>query len=541
MPTEKQSPSLTLLRCLKAEMKYEAEIRLGLEILAEWGEEFPSDSPAKEQLRIQTESAKFCLKSLSLDDVLSLPPMTCGKMEFCMTIMFGLVDSGLKLQKPLWVCFLLGKLVEMTTRYGYCKLTPLIVVFFATDMVHHFSTFDDASKYLQIALQLQEENPSDQQSGVLMNSSYLLSTIEPVSRSMYMALEAYKVAMEAGQIDNAFEAYGIYCWSFFYSGLPFEPLIRDMKDYINQMIDYKQPSVVFHTPLLQTLLNLSGRGATSDPTTLETGETIEKSLLLKSNKSWRENTISNYSMQLAFYFGDIDKATQHYEKLKTMTTIGFAKARIYYQIRIYFFCLICIENFRLTQKRTFKTEAKRYLDELRQLVGKGAINLPHKVKLLEAEYSSLTTNDDSVLSKYRMSIVNSSKAGFVQDSALSNYLCAKFCMETDQWKSRATNHLQDAILRFEEWGATRVAESIRDRHSAFLRCNNGGEDVVKSPRSATSHKSRSHFQSALVASHNSLSTARGLGSLVIESSPNSSKVRNELQDKKRNSLTVPKL
>jgi hypothetical protein len=272
------------------------------------------------------------------------------------------------------------------------------------------------------------------------------------------------------------------------------------------MIDYKQQIAVYYLPLWQMLLNLSGRS--KDPTNLEAGDAMEQKKLFKHSSKdhqWRE-TLDSYGMQLSIYFDEIEKATECYEMLKDVE-MGLMKASVVHHVRLFCFALICIENFRTTKFRRFKSEAKKHMDALRDLVENGAINVAHKLQLVEAEFLSLSTKDD-VLPKYELAIKSASRAGFLHDGALYNYLCAKFCLRNDSLEDSAYNYLVQSCELYESWGAMAVASSIRSRHPDVFA------EISISPRKVTSgHRSRSHFRGSFTAVHHSLSTARALSSL----------------------------
>jgi hypothetical protein len=533
-PLDKQAANLTLMRCHRADLNFEQEIKLGLALLGEFGVDFPEATPTVDQLVQAFESTRSCVsKDMSREDLLSLPPMTDSTIEFCMTVMVNLVSAGYELYRHPWCCFLIGRLLKMTIQYGYCKLTPLLAIFFAIDTLMNFPYYDEAHKLTQVALQMIEDNPSRHNCGVLMYASYILSTMEPISKSMYLALEGYKVGMKSGELDDAFKSYGIYCWSFFCSGLPFEPLIQDMENYVNQMIEYKQQSMIYQIPLWQTLLNLSGRSSGNNPTSLEKGEAIDKKYdleLTSESVGWATTTL--YQMQLAFFFREMDEATECYEKLKDVH-MGFAHGSLLYHVRIFFSCLICIDNYRRTEKRAFKVEAQKHLEQLRTVLDRGAINLPHKVQLLDAEFAllnrttcSIASSDDgggggdeAVMAKYRKAIIAASKSGFLQDAAMANYLCGQFCLQNKsglEW--HAVDYISQAIKRFEDWGATAVADSLRKRHADLFEVVIGDEQqaVPRNSRASSGHRSRSHFRGSISEVHFSLDRARGLSTFAAE-------------------------
>jgi hypothetical protein len=261
------------------------------------------------------------------------------------------------------------------------------------------------------------------------------------------------------------------------------------------------------TPLYQLLLNL--RGKSHNPSDIETGHAIELAGPVPNesehDRCWE--FIRAYGMELAFFLGDLDKATKYYEALKDLG-IGFNKASLMYHTRVYFFALICIENYRINKKVYFKNEAKKYTDYIRVLAEQGAANLQHKFQILQAALLSLAPKDNSeVIRKYDKAIALASRTGFLQDSALANYLCAQFCLSQPEYVSSADRFLHLAYEQYMAWGASEVAMTIQKRHMDLFP-EEKSQEVQSRLTGGGGLRSRTHFRPMLAHMHKSLSTAR---------------------------------
>jgi hypothetical protein len=176
-------------------------------------------------------------------------------------------------------------------------------------------------------------------------------------------------------------------------------------------------------------------------------------------------------------------------------------------VSLFFFALVCIQAFRKSQKGRFKSEAKKYMGMIRELVDGGAINLPHKLFLLEAEWASLTMKDDQqeILRMYEKASFSASRAGFLQDGALSNILCAQHCLRQGNGSSAGTYLVQSYSL-YSSWGAYAVAARIKQEHGDHFPA---GDD--KPHFEGSTYRSRTQFQQSFSKMHKSLSRARSLG------------------------------
>jgi hypothetical protein len=260
------------------------------------------------------------------------------------------------------------------------------------------------------------------------------------------------------------------------------------------------------TPMYQLLLNLQGQS--NDPTNIEVGKAIELAGTVPTENEhdvcWE--FIRAYGMELAFYLGDLEKATNYYNEIKNLH-IGYLKATLLFHSRVFFYALISIENYRKTKKVHTKNDAKKYTGFLKNLVEQGAVNVNHKFQLLQSGLMSLAPKDPSkVVRKYERAIALASRTGFLQDSALGNYMCAQFCLSQPELVDSADRFIQEAYKQYQCWGATEVAESVKRRHPEYFPKEEPGTKTRQ--RKSGGLRSRRHFRGSIAHMHTSLATAR---------------------------------
>lgn len=523
---DKRSANMAIFRCLSAENNLEEQIDFGLQLLDALGTKVPKH-PNRVQLTMEYERAMSDLKKHNESELLGLPPMSDKNIEFCIDILCTLLQSGKSLGRIFFVCYTLAKLVQLTLRHGICKFTPLILVFVGQDLIASGNDLKGGHRFLQMGLTFQNriESADTERGSLLTQSCMAIGCVEPLSKSMYLGLDAYKVSVADGDMGNAFHGASVYLWSFFYSGLPFKPLLEDVEKFAMQMLEYKQTRYFFYTtPIFQLLLCLSGQEENNHD--ISKGKAIEMNDLVESKSQYAAaaETLMAYGMQLAVYMGDDEKALEYYERLKDIN-MGIGKATAAYHVRLFFFGIICVQNFRQSRKNRFKSEAKKYTDTLRELVDGGAINLPHKLVLLEAELASLTSKDfKEIIRKYEKSIFAASRAGFLQDAGLANYLCAQFCLREGNEHSAETYLIQAASL-YSSWGAVAVVNTIKERYSSIF------PEVDTQPRhNGSGFRSRTNFRASFALMHKSLSKARGLAIVAADTSSTCRPQRKVLPD-----------
>jgi len=510
LPKDKQAASITLFRCFTAESKMKEQLDFAINLLTGAGLKVPKD-PNVVQVKLEWEKAKSGIKNA--EEVLALPHATDKGIDFCYDIMTDLVLTS-DATGRLFSCFATARMVQMTLKYGLSKFTPLVFILVGLDFIAYGNDLEEGNRFIQLGFQIQDSVEVALRGRVLTQACMALGCVQPISRCMYLALDGYKASMELGEIQNAFHGARVYLWSFYYSGLPFEPLIDDIEKFAIQMLDYKQ-FYLFHmvTPMYQLLLNL--QGDSNDPTNIEAGKAIELGGSIPTEQEhdicWE--FLRAYGMELAFYMGDMEKATKYYDQLKDLH-IGYRKATLMFHSRVFFYALVSIENFRQNKKVQTKNDAKKYAGFLKNLVEQGAVNVNHKFQILQAGLMSLAPKDSSkVVRKYEKAIALASRTGFLQDSALANYLCAQFCLSQPDHVDSADRFLHEAYKQYLSWGATEVADSVKKRHGKYFPAEKGGSQRA---RRSTGLRSRRHFRGSIAHMHTSLATARRIKRTSIE-------------------------
>jgi hypothetical protein len=307
--------------------------------------------------------------------------------------------------------------------------------------------------------------------------------------------------MGMGDVNTAFQANVAYGVNYFYSGLPLEPCLQDIEKYCTQFLEYNNELFfLLGSPLWQCLLVLTGNSRD-----METGDIIDRRNGFKNPNHIGQQSLWSYSMQIAFYLGELDKATSMAEKL-SQASVGIMRSSFFHSCRTFFFALIAIANYRFSRKRKHKLQAERYLKFFRQRVQHGAINLVHKLQLLEAEMMNLSCHNnsecDAMFRKYDDAVVSATRAGFLQDAALANYLCFQFCQRKNVRCDLSEMYLKKSYELWISWGATAVADSLMNRHSDLPKAASAGQ--LPKDASSSSHRGRTRFDPSLSLQHKHL-------------------------------------
>jgi hypothetical protein len=206
------------------------------------------------------------------------------------------------------------------------------------------------------------------------------------------------------------------------------------------------------------------------------------------------------------------------EELKSVNP-GIMKGSFWYTSRRFIMALVAIANFRETHcnisKASFKATADKHLKYFRKVVKAGAINLVHKLQLLEAEMLNTETffrskDTDAIFAKYDQAVVSASRSGFLQDAALANYLCSQFCKDIPDRSHMAELYLKRSFELWMSWGAVAVASSLVERHQDTFSADSVRDSLSGMTDGSSSNGSmrgRSRFDANLSLQHKELNVS----------------------------------
>ena len=183
----------------------------------------------------------------------------------------------------------------------------------------------------------------------------------------------------------------------------------------------------------QLLLNLLGQ--TSNVVDLQTGLAMDRARKLGLTTENGANGTVNLDIQMFLYLHcqEMSLATLVYEKLEH-NEVGMMRFHIGWHMRVHNFCLVAIHNAKKRglnplKSRKWRKKARLYLSMVQTWVEDGkAINLGHKLKLLQAEMLTLARpypSDELLMEAFDEAIVRSARSGFRQDAALAAAFASK--------------------------------------------------------------------------------------------------------------------
>jgi predicted ATPase len=461
--------NLTRLEILKAECKLKEFVDASLAFLKELGVDFPSHfTKAHDYL----ERRRVTEKLNGMDDatIINLPRVgelhTIVVLKVLNQMTVPVETLGLVRLSSLIV----HKAVRFSITHGVSELSPQAFVLLGTFLISERGMLAEGYRMGQLALKMSHRlNPSILDGRVVAWAYSMTIPWQgtPLAECVPPLLQGHASAMKQGDPFTAFMLINIYFSVSYFSSNYLPLLLQDVVKYSNQMLEYGQKTIFLQIlPIWQCMLNLSDLSA--DPCDMDSGEAMDKQKLVGNENDVGEQARWSFLMQIAYYMGNFELASRMSVKLQSLN-IGFMKAHVLYQVRVFFFGLIAIENARSSGKRKFIKEAAQHISEMRSWVEKRAVNLEHKLLILEAEYDSLSVkNGVRLQSRYDAAITASTRDEFVQDAALAAQLAGRALLQFEDKTTSAKSYFISAYETWVSWGAFAVAkgleEKLRDRY-----------------------------------------------------------------------------
>jgi len=249
------------------------------------------------------------------------------------------------------------------------------------------------------------------------------------------------------------------CWNN--SGRLSLPLLEKEINSLAERLEFfgQETALLFLKPLWQMTQNFMGLSK-GNPKVL-TGKVMNQEVLMAEAAESCPGLIvwiRCYCMELAYYFGDFDRAeefsTTSHEIYDHSYGAMDAATILYYEM------LTLLAQAR-RGKRGRISAVRRRLKRLRHWAKHSPLNFLGKQYLVEAELAVATGDHLSVLSKYTSSILLSREEGFLMQEALANERAGKYYLEQGD-EAMALPFLRAAYLLYERWGGQEKVRHLRE-------------------------------------------------------------------------------
>ena len=513
------------IQCLIANAQFEEVLAATFSILEDLGEKI-TRNPSRVQTSTVMSGFRRRLKRLpgGLNGLFDIKTCEDWKKSVVTEFLYHGITSALQTGKHNLVAVLVSRMGILTLDFGQSAYSTLGLAIAAQLFVYEFMDIQFSIQLAKVALRLPMLDGKDfNRAGVMLYCYNNFHWQEPLATTTDCLLATYRVGMRNGDLQSAFQAIIVYCFTYFYSGLPLKPLLQDIERFNNILCEYGHSFfLLINVPVQQCVLNLTTEDS-SEILDLYTG----KAASYREKVGWAGRTGEQiqwaYQMQLAVYCDRLDVATAMFEKLEP-ASVGLMKSVAPYPTRIFFFAVISLWNLKETRKKKWKTAYLKHASLIRNWVVKhAALNLGHKLHILDAEISSLdkTLPVTDLCMAYNKAIRTSVKAGFLQDAALAAQLASRSIPHAKN------DYFLKAMDFFKRWDAIGVCTYLSGQQRLEI-CSGNEDDQDGDDSKPTGYRATERFDAVVVTEHTTVerrpsllvpgSSLKSLSGLSIRSS-----------------------
>ena len=313
----------------------------------------------------------------------------------------------------------------------------------------------------------------------------VFSSTKPLNKCLDLWLDAHHVGLRTGNTGHAGSSIMAYAMTYIACGLPLGPLLSDLEQYEKEVIQFNLPGTMLAAfkILEQFILNLQKRGP--NPTVLR-GDAMDQDKLLATFRgeahTMTKRDISSFRMILSLVYRDWRTAEELIGNLESFLESDQFLIRA--SLRRSAVALAAFQISRANGRRKLRQMARKITKEFRDELKRGNVNALPLYTMLEAEESPSKE-------KYDNAIRSCARLGLVHYEA---YMCEQagyYFLESDKKdEDWAEFYLAQALMLYEDWGATGKAERLKEAHPRVLRSSSLRE------RANTALKGRSRYSSS---------------------------------------------
>lgn len=309
-------------------------------------------------------------------------------------------------------------------------------------------------------------------------TSHMQGCIKPL-------LYGHQLGMETGEVEIAMYHLAIYVEVLMCTGTrPLGEVISELESNRKLMREYKQEAIRSYQALaLQFLLNMVR--PCKDPTLL-TGDAMNevevRNVAKEKGSVLLELEADFYCLQLAYYFGDYEKAASHSRLTKDFgTKQGPGHVLVTRNAMFRGLTHLALAG-QGKQHRQNLAIAGEITKRMRKWVSSGNVNCLHMLRLVEAETAAVKKLSSAV-QLYEDAISTANKSSYLQDKALAHERAALFHMYgLGDWYW-AGHHFGRAVVAYSDWGAFEKVRQLLSKYDGALELSAHSQSLLETSES----------------------------------------------------------
>jgi len=424
-----------LIKTLAAQNKHLDAIRIGFNVLSKLGVQCQLPLPDKSIILEDMIASRDMITNMSDTDFLGMKEMNDPNMITAMKF-FQILTLCTFIAMQDYFALIVSHMMKLTAQYGICKESCAALA--CCSFLDGTRDFEASEQLAHFAMILTEKLKAvEYQSQVYCLIYTLQGWRQHIKLSLTPLMKGYGVGMQTGAIEYAMLNIYSYLSHTFFSGQNLVVLERDLKTYMQQMIEYKQASA--HHIVSPVRDAVSKLICSTTDCSLRPHEETYYSLLFATIVSY---IFCDYKLALELLEKRLDS-----EKL-VPRNCSFFGTKEFFDGLIY----LAVARSSPDLKWFFYLKANQIISKLESFVQIGKFNSEHKLLLLQAESECVSGDKDVALNKYKLAIATAKKRDFIQEQAIANERLADFFLRHGD-SNAAREHYGEAHSLYIQWGA----------------------------------------------------------------------------------------
>ncbi|HLO89387.1 MAG TPA: AAA family ATPase [Nostocaceae cyanobacterium] len=410
---------------------------------------------------------KIALIGKNNDYLINQPEMTDPLKQAAVTIL-SYVDSAAYVAQPELYSLIALKPVNLLLKYGNTPQAPIVyamyaVVLCAIDDIQAAIQFSELSSRL-----LERYDTKIFKAKLLFYHNYIRHWHKPINNIAKLFLEAYKSAVENGDVLWAGYNAHQYSLHLFWSGQDLRVLEKELGKYSKAIEKIKQyTSLNYNNLYHQSVLNLIGESATPH---LLSGRIYNEDKMIQVHHLANDRlALADLYLQKTLLCLIFEKYTAAFEN--SLLAVEYADAftaSLSFPLVYFYNSLTCLAT--VTDQSLQKTQlvlVEKNQKRMKRWASYGSSNYQNKYDFIEAEKARVLGKNFKAMKYYDLAIVGARKQGFIQDEAMICERAAKFYFSINA-NEIAQFYLKNAHHCYTRWGAIAKVKDLEAKYPQIL-------------------------------------------------------------------------
>jgi predicted ATPase/signal transduction histidine kinase len=404
------------------------------------------------------------LNGRTAHDLLELPVMTDAVSLASIKLLVSITPASY-VSAPLLLPFVISAQVKLSVQAGNTALSAFGYTSYAVLLSGILEDLDTGYKFGQLGLQLAEKfKVQTVQAKVnFAVGNFIIHGKYHFQDSLHLLTEAFKIALEVGDFENAGYSAAYLCIFSYAVGKELRTLLAEIEIYVVTLLKLNIVTTSNHIlTVFQTIQRLQ---TTRNEAVLTAQKELHHTLTI-SNDLTGLHLYWVYRLTASYLLNEMVEAKQ--DAAAARQTLAAGASMISTPIFYFYDSLTALADFsEVTDKTAVLDRVSENQTKLHHRAYHAPMNFQHKYDLMEAEKSRILGQKAEAIELYDRAIAGAKANEYLQEEALANELAAKFYLNWGKEKV-ANAYMQEAYYCYARWGAKAKIDDLEQRYPQLL-------------------------------------------------------------------------